>query len=118
MKHYTNTTLKLIYSINIILIALIIIKLYGKYFKIILINEKVYYNINLENENNIVLIIIKLTCLFCNRKKKRYIYNTPVKKNKNCLLYSWLYSLLFYIFTYLIFIYLPKYTCLTNYYNF
>ena len=40
--------LKLIYSINIILIALIIIKLYGKFFKIILINEIFYYNINLK----------------------------------------------------------------------
>ena len=45
MEHYTNTSLSLIYSINIILTALIIIKLYCKYFKIILINEKVYYNI-------------------------------------------------------------------------
>ena len=46
MEYDTNTRLKLIYSINIILIALILIKLYGKLFKIILVNEKVYYKIN------------------------------------------------------------------------
>ena len=40
LEHYNNTRLKLIYSINIILIALIIIKLYDKLFKIILILKK------------------------------------------------------------------------------
>ena len=46
MEHYIDMRLELIYYINIILINLIIIKLYGKSLKIILINEKVSYNIN------------------------------------------------------------------------
>ena len=46
--------LKSIYSINIIHLALIIIKSYGKFFKVILINEKIII-IYIKNENNILI---------------------------------------------------------------
>ena len=61
MEHYIDMRLELIYYINIILINLIIIKLYGKSLKIILINEKVSYNINWKWKQNInTRLVLKL----------------------------------------------------------